>query len=77
MNGDQAVTANLVPPAYSPGDTIGKLLFVLHGTDVFALSISSTQGLNQLTIPRAAQLTAKLIARTEALSPAPSGSPSQ
>ncbi|MGH3257316.1 MAG: serine/threonine-protein kinase [Streptosporangiaceae bacterium] len=72
VNGDQAVTANLRAPTNYTGETIGKPLFVLHGTDVFALAASSSQNLSQIAIPEATDLIAKLIARVDALSPASS-----
>jgi eukaryotic-like serine/threonine-protein kinase len=72
VNGDQAVTANLRAPVNFTGESIGRALFVLHGTDVFALGASSNQNLSVITIPRAGELIAKLIARVGALSPASS-----
>ena len=70
VNGDQAVTADLrynddSAETYDP-------LFVLQGTDVFALSDGSYLYAGPLTIPGAAELIAKLIARVDALGPAPS-----
>ena len=70
VNGDQAVTANLRAPVNFTGESIGRALFVLHGTDVFALGASSNQNLGVITIPRADELIAKLIARVSTLSPA-------
>ncbi len=75
VNGDQAVTANLRAPVNFTGESIGRTLFVLHGTDVFALGASSNQNLSVITIPRADELIAKLIARVGALSPASSAVP--
>jgi serine/threonine-protein kinase len=78
VNGDQAVTANLRAPVNFTGESIGRALFVQHGTDVFALGASSNQNLSVMTIPRADELIAKLIARAGALRPASSagsGSP--
>jgi eukaryotic-like serine/threonine-protein kinase len=72
VNGDQAVTANLRAPINWTGESIGKPLFVLHGTDVFALSASSNQNRSSITIPQTDELIAKLIARVDALGPAPS-----
>jgi eukaryotic-like serine/threonine-protein kinase len=74
VNGDQAVTANLrynddSAETYDP-------LFVLQGTDVFALSDGSYLYAGPLTIPGAAKLIAKLIARVDALGPTPSPAPS-
>jgi len=74
VNGDQAVTADLLynAPAESV-DSSTEPLFVLHGTDVFALSAAAfPDTLGPVTIPGAAELIAKLIARVDALSPAPS-----
>ena len=76
VNGDQAVTANLRAPINYTGESIGKPLFVLHGTDVFALSASSNQNLSTITVPGAAELIAKLIARIDALGPAPAAASS-
>jgi serine/threonine-protein kinase len=76
VNGDLAVTANLRAPINWTGESIGKPLFVLHGTDVFALSASSNQNLSAITIPQADELIAKLIARVDALGPLPSAVPS-
>jgi eukaryotic-like serine/threonine-protein kinase len=76
VDGDQAVTANLRAPVNYTGDSIGQAMFVLHGTDVFALSVSSNQNLSSITIPGAAGLIAKLIARVDALSPASLAVPS-
>jgi len=78
VDGDQAVTADLLydAPAESV-DSSTEPLFVLHGTDVFALSAAAfpvTMG--PVTIPEAAGLIAKLIARVDALSPASSAVPS-
>jgi len=75
VNGDQAVTADLT--TVGPGDNWGtEPLFVLHGTDVFALSAGSYPNEGPLTIPGAAELIAELIARVDALSPAPSAASS-
>ena len=74
VNGDQAVTADLLynNPAASV-DSSTEPLFVLHGTDVFALSAAAFPvTLGPVTIPAAAELIAKLIARVDALGPAPS-----
>ena len=74
VNGDQAVTADLLynNPAASI-DSSTEPLFVLHGTDVFALSAAAFPvTLGPVTIPGAAELIAKLIARVDALGPAPS-----
>jgi hypothetical protein len=65
VNGDQAVTADLryndnSADQYDP-------LFVLHGTDVFALSAASSPSTGPPTIPGAAELIARLIARVDAL----------
>ena len=76
VNGDQAVTANLRAPINYTGESTGKPLFVLHGTDVFALSASSDQNPSLITVPRAAELIAKLIARVDALGPAPAAASS-
>jgi len=76
VDGDQAVTANLRAPINYTGESIGTPLFVLHGTDVFALAASSSQNLSSITIPGAAGLIAKLITRVDALSPAPSATSS-
>ena len=73
VDGDQAVTANLRAPINYTGESIGTPLFVLHGSDVFALAASSDENLSQVTIPRAAQLIAELIMRVDALHPAPDG----
>ena len=73
VNGDQAVTADLLynNPAASI-DSSTEPLFVLHGTDVFALSAAAFPvTLGPVTIPGAAELIAKLIARVDALGPAP------
>jgi hypothetical protein len=73
VNGDQAITADLIPAIGIPGDDwVTEPLFVLHGTDVFALSAASLPSPGPLTIPGAAGLIAELIARVDALSPAPS-----
>ena len=74
VNGDQAVTADLrynddSAESYDP-------LFVLQGTDVFALSDGSYLYAGPPTIPGAAELIAKLIARVDALGPTPSLVPS-
>ena len=74
VNGDKAVTADLLynNPAASV-DSSTEPLFVLHGTDVFALSAAAFPvTLGPVTIPGAAELIAKLIARVDALGPAPS-----
>ena len=74
VNRDQAVTADLLynNPAASV-DSSTEPLFVLHGTDVFALSAAAFPvTLGPVTIPGAAELIAKLIARVDALGPAPS-----
>ncbi len=79
VDGDQAVTATFQVPT-SSALLIEKFLLVLHGTDVFILSVissNSNQNLSQITIPRAAELIAELIARVDALTPTPSASPSQ
>jgi len=72
VNGYQAVAADLRPPADNSGQHIGKALFVLHGSNVFALGFSSNQNLSSITIPQADELIAKLIARVDALGSAPS-----
>ena len=71
--GDQAVTADLRPAGTDVSYASG-FLFVLHGTDVFALSGGPflSTGTVTLSVPGAAELIAKLIARVDALSPAPS-----
>ena len=73
VNGDQAVTADLRPAATDVSYASG-FLFVLHGTDVFALSGGPflSTGTVTLSVPGAAELIAKLIARVDALSPGPS-----
>ena len=72
VNGDQAVTADLRPAGTDVSYASG-FLFVLHGTDVFALSGGPflSTGTVTLSVPGAAELIAKLIARVDALSPAP------
>jgi hypothetical protein len=71
VNGDQAVTADLRDTTPFPADDWAtEPLFVLHGTDVFALSAAAGPA-RPLTIPGAAELIAKLIARVDALSSAP------
>jgi serine/threonine-protein kinase len=79
VNGDQAVTAFLQTPTYASGFfTIGNPLFVLHGTDVLALSASAlVQSQSQVAIPQAAQRIAELSARIDALGHAPTVSRSQ
>ena len=75
VNGDQAVTANLRSVANS-ASYAAEVLFVLHGTDVFALSAASylsADTVTTLSIPGAAELIAKLIARVDAPGSAPSG----
>jgi protein kinase-like protein len=73
VNGDQAVTADLRPAGTDVSYASG-FLFVLHGTDVFALSGGPflSTGTVTLSVPRAAELIAKLIARVDVLSPGPS-----
>jgi eukaryotic-like serine/threonine-protein kinase len=72
VNGDQAVTADLTSTTDTPGSYWAtEPLFVLHGLDIFALSAASLPSEGPLTIPGAAQLIAELIARVDALSPAP------
>jgi len=73
VNGDQAVTADLRPAATDVSYASG-FLFVLHGADVFALSGGPflSTGTVTLSVPGAAELIAKLIARVDALSPGPS-----
>ena len=77
VDGDQAVTADLRSSTGTPGDNWATdPLYVLHGTDVFALSAAEfpvAQG--STAIPGAAELIAKLIARVGALSPASSAVP--
>jgi hypothetical protein len=76
VNGDQAVTADLTSTSGSDiGSWATEPLFVLHGTDVFGLSAASLPSVGPLTIPGAAELIAKLVARVEAIGPTPSGSP--
>lgn len=76
VNGDQAVTADLTSTIGSDiGSWATEPLFVLHGTDVFGLSAASLPSVGPLTIPGAAELIAKLVARVEAIGPTPSGSP--
>ena len=74
VNGDQAVTADLTSTSGVPdaNNWATEPLFVLHGTDVFGLSAASLPSAGRLTIPGAAELIAKLIARVDALGPAPS-----
>jgi eukaryotic-like serine/threonine-protein kinase len=81
VDGDQAVTADFrdlygwSPEGTTsvPGDNWAtEPLFVLHGTDVFALSSASPPSAGPVAIPGAADLIAKLIARVAALSPASS-----
>jgi eukaryotic-like serine/threonine-protein kinase len=79
VNGDQAVTADLISTPDDPSHNwkwSAEPLFVLHGTDVFALSAGSFPRTGPVTIPGAAELIAELIARVDALSltaaPAPS-----
>jgi eukaryotic-like serine/threonine-protein kinase len=69
VNGDQAVTANILSNPAGPVVYNIDTLFVLHGTDVFALSASSLSNPGTLAIPGADELIAKLIARVDALSP--------
>jgi len=69
VNGDQAVTADLTYNGGPANSWATEPLFVLHGTDVFALSAASLPSAGPLTIPGAAQLIAKLITRVDALSP--------
>jgi hypothetical protein len=77
VNGNQAVTADLTAASDSPGlNWATEPLFVLHGTDVFALSAASLPSAGPLTIPGASELIAKLIARVDALGPAPSAASS-
>ena len=72
VNGDQAITADLTSAGPTPGENSAtEPLFVLHGTDVFDLSAASQPSAGPLTIPGAAELIAELIARVDALSPAP------
>jgi len=73
VNGDQAVTADLTSTGGLGNSWATEPLFVLHGTDVFALSAAALPSTGLLTIPGAAGLIAKLIARVGALSPASSG----
>ncbi len=78
VNGDQAVITDLLynAPAESI-DSSTETLFVLHDTDVFALSAAAfpvAQG--PVTIPGASGLIAKLIARVDALGHAPTAVPS-
>jgi hypothetical protein len=77
VNGDQAVTADLrsTDPTGSSYDT--EPLFVLHGADVFALSAASYPSAGPSTIPGAADLIAKLIARVGAIGQHPTDSPAQ
>ncbi len=75
VNGDQAVTADLRSTPDDPAHNwkwATEPLFVLHGTDVFALSAGSFPSTGPVTIPGAAEL----IARVDALSPASSAAPS-
>jgi hypothetical protein len=75
VNGDQAVTADLISTPDDPSHNwkwSAEPLFVLHGTDVFALSAGSFPRTGPVTIPGAAELIAELIARVDALSPASS-----
>jgi hypothetical protein len=69
VDGDQAVSANVRAPINYTGESIGEPLFVLHGTDVFALSASSNQNISFITIPGAAELIAEMMARVEAIGP--------
>ncbi|HJY56252.1 MAG TPA: hypothetical protein VJ418_07715, partial [Streptosporangiaceae bacterium] len=77
VDGDQAVTADLRSNDGTPGDNwAADPLYVLHGTDVFALSAAEFPvGQGSAVIPGAAELIAKLIARVGALSPASSAVP--
>jgi hypothetical protein len=77
VDGDQAVTADLTSNDGTPGDNwTTDPLFVLHGTDVFALSAAEFPVAHgSAAIPGAAELIAKLIARVGALSPASSAVP--
>jgi hypothetical protein len=74
VNGDQAVAADLLyKNAAASVDSSTESLFVLHGTDVFALSAAAFPvTLGPVTIPEPAELIAKLIARVDALGHAPS-----
>jgi Protein kinase domain len=78
VNGDQAVTADLISTTGTPGDNWAtEPLFVLHGTDVFGVSAATFPvKLEPATIPGAAELIAKLIARVDALGPAPAAASS-
>ena len=73
VNGDQAVTADLSYNQAGAVSSSTEPLFVLQGTDVFALSAASYTSPGTPTIPGAAELIAELIARVNALGPAPSG----
>jgi hypothetical protein len=75
VDGDQAVTAVVRSPVNYTGESIGRPLFVLRGTDVFALSASSDQNVSSVTIPGAAELIAELMARVEAAGPGIGSSP--
>jgi len=73
VNGDQAVTADLTSPSDVRGQNWAtEPLYVLHGTDVFAISAGSFPSTGPMTIPGAAEWIAELIARVDALSPTPS-----
>ena len=79
LNGDQAVTADLISTPDDPSHNwkwSAEPLFVLHGTDVFALSAGSFPRTGPVTIPGAAELIAELIARVNALSLTASPAPS-
>ncbi len=77
VNGDQAVTADLTSPSDVSGESWATSpLFVLHGTDVFAVSAGSFPSKGPVTIPGAAEWIVELIDRVDALSPAPSAVPS-
>jgi len=77
VNGDQAVTADLTAPSDVSGYSWATSpLFVLHGTDVFAVSAGSFPSKGPATIPGAAEWISELIDRVDSLSPAPSAVPS-
>ncbi len=81
VDGDQAVSATLRSTG-SGTYFLTEALLVLHGTDVFGITIASA-GAPVVTIPRGAELIAELIARVDALlpgasavaSPAPDAAP--
>ena len=71
VDGDQAVTT-ILRSSGSGTYFATEPLLVLHGTDVFAITSTSAGVTPVVTIPGGAELIAKLIARVDALGPAPS-----